>query len=111
LAEFQTNALLPLPPCGEVEGDEIGFGWGYCAPYPIAVKVDSTTPTQTLLLQRSTSPQGGGGVYAARSKTKEGHGKFVARELFQAVNKALSKCKEVTAPRKVECTCIPACGV
>lgn len=42
---------------------------------------------------------------------KEGHGKFVAREPFQAVNKALSKWKELTAPRKVERSGIPASGV
>jgi dihydropyrimidinase len=44
-------------------------------------------------------------------KTEEGYGQFVAREPFQAVNKALSKWKELTAPRKVERTGIPASGV
>jgi len=44
-------------------------------------------------------------------KTKEGHGEFVAREPFQAVNKALSQWKEITAPRKVERSGIPASGV
>ena len=44
-------------------------------------------------------------------KTREGHGEFVAREPFQAVNTALSTWKEVTAPRKVERTGIPASGV
>jgi dihydropyrimidinase len=42
---------------------------------------------------------------------KEGHGQFVPREPFQAVNKALSKWKELTAPRKVERSGIPASGV
>ena len=40
-----------------------------------------------------------------------GHGQFVAREPHMAVNKALSKWKEVVAPRKVERTGIPASGV
>ncbi len=44
-------------------------------------------------------------------KAKPGHGQFVGREPHQAVNKALSKWKEVTAPRKVERTGIPASGV
>jgi dihydropyrimidinase len=45
------------------------------------------------------------------TKAQEGHGEFVAREPFQAVNKALSTWKELTAPRKVERTGIPASGV
>ncbi len=44
-------------------------------------------------------------------KTQEGHGKFVKREPFPAVNAAYSTWKEVTAPRKVERTGIPASGV
>ncbi|MGI9482078.1 MAG: dihydropyrimidinase [Hyphomicrobiales bacterium] len=44
-------------------------------------------------------------------QTKEGHGEYVAREPFQAVNRALSQWKEVTAPRKFERTGIPASGV
>jgi len=40
-----------------------------------------------------------------------GHGKYVKREPFQAVNKALSQWKEITAPRKVQRTGIPASGV
>ncbi|WP_265518173.1 dihydropyrimidinase [Nitratireductor luteus] len=42
---------------------------------------------------------------------KPGHGQFVAREPHMAVNKALSQWKQVTAPRKVERTGIPASGV
>ncbi len=42
---------------------------------------------------------------------KPGHGEFVSREPHQAVNRALSKWKEITAPRKVERTGIPATGV
>ena len=44
-------------------------------------------------------------------KAKPGHGEFVAREPHRAVNRALSKWKEITAPRKVERTGIPATGV
>jgi len=44
-------------------------------------------------------------------ETKPGHGAFVAREPHQAVNRALSTWKEITAPRKVERTGIPATGV
>jgi len=44
-------------------------------------------------------------------ETKPGHGEFVAREPHQAVNRALSTWKEITAPRKVERTGIPATGV
>jgi dihydropyrimidinase len=42
---------------------------------------------------------------------KPGHGEFVRREPYQAVNRALSKWKEITAPRKVERSGIPASGV
>jgi dihydropyrimidinase len=44
-------------------------------------------------------------------KTKEGHGEFVRRDPFTAVNRALSTWKEVTAPRKVQRSGIPASGV
>ena len=44
-------------------------------------------------------------------KAKPGHGEFVAREPHHAVNRALSKWKEITAPRKVERSGIPATGV
>ena len=44
-------------------------------------------------------------------KTQEGHGQFVKREPFQAVNKALSEWKQITAPCKVQRTGIPASGV
>jgi len=44
-------------------------------------------------------------------KTQEGHGEFVARKPFQAVNTALSQWKDVMAPRKVERSGIPASGV
>jgi dihydropyrimidinase len=44
-------------------------------------------------------------------KTQEGHGKFVGREARPAVNRALSQWKELTAPRPVVRTGIPATGV
>jgi dihydropyrimidinase len=44
-------------------------------------------------------------------KTREGHGQFVKREPVTAVSKALSTWKEITAPRKVERSGIPASGV
>lgn len=42
---------------------------------------------------------------------KPGHGQFVEREANTPVNRALSQWKEITAPRKVERTGIPASGV
>ncbi len=62
-------------------------------------------------LPRYTITRGEVAVEEGVVNTKEGHGKFVAREPFQAVNKALSQWKEVTAPRKVQRTGIPASGV
>ena len=44
-------------------------------------------------------------------KGQEGHGAFVARPPNGAVNRALSTWKDLTAPRKVERTGIPASGV
>ena len=40
-----------------------------------------------------------------------GHGKYVQRTPSGAVNKALSSWKELTAPRPVERSGIPASGV
>jgi len=62
-------------------------------------------------LPRYTLTRGYVAVEEGAVKTREGHGEFVKREPFQAVNKALSKWKEVTAPRKVQRTGIPASGV
>jgi dihydropyrimidinase len=42
------------------------------------------------------------------SQATMGHGEFVKREPYSAVNRALSKWKELTAPRKVERSGIPA---
>ena len=50
-------------------------------------------------------------IEEATVKTREGQGKFVKREPFTAVNKALSTWKDITAPRKVQRTGIPASGV
>ena len=44
-------------------------------------------------------------------KAEPGHGKFVAREAKNPVNKALSQWKDIVAPRKVERAGIPASGV
>ena len=44
-------------------------------------------------------------------KTREGHGKFVAREARPAVNRALSAWKDITSPRPVVRSGVPATGV
>ena len=44
-------------------------------------------------------------------KPEEGHGKFVKRKPSGAVNKALSSWKDLTAPRPVQRSGIPASGV
>ncbi len=62
-------------------------------------------------LPRFTLTRGYVAVDDGAVKAQEGHGKFVKREPFQATNKALSTWKELTAPRKVERTGIPASGV
>ena len=62
-------------------------------------------------LPRFTLTRGQVAVEEDTMKARDGHGEFVAREPFTAVNKALSTYKEITAPRKVERTGIPASGV
>ncbi|MFC3075426.1 dihydropyrimidinase [Shinella pollutisoli] len=62
-------------------------------------------------LPRFTLTRGVVAIEEGAVKTREGHGKFVSREPFAAVNKALSTWKEITAPRKVERSGIPASGV
>ncbi len=62
-------------------------------------------------LPRYTLTRGLVAVEDGTVKAQEGHGEFVKREPFQAVNKALSTWKELTAPRKVERSGIPASGV
>jgi dihydropyrimidinase len=44
-------------------------------------------------------------------KAEQGHGKFVPRAPKMAINRALSRWKEITAPRQVERTGVPATGV
>jgi dihydropyrimidinase len=62
-------------------------------------------------LPRYTLSRGVVSVDDGQIKTREGHGKFVARESRPAVNRALSAWKDVTAPRPVQRSGIPATGV
>ena len=62
-------------------------------------------------LPRFTLTRGHVAVHDGEIRTQEGHGEFVARDPNQAVTKALSTWKELTAPRPVERTGIPATGV
>jgi dihydropyrimidinase len=62
-------------------------------------------------LPRYTLTRGVVAIEEGSVKTREGHGKFVKRAPFPAVNRALSTWKEITAPRKVERSGIPASGV
>jgi len=62
-------------------------------------------------MPRYTLTRGVVAIEESTVKTREGHGQFVKREPFAAVNKALSTWKEITAPRKVERSGIPASGV
>ncbi|MEZ2131061.1 MULTISPECIES: dihydropyrimidinase [unclassified Sinorhizobium] len=62
-------------------------------------------------LPRYTLTRGVVAIEEDAIKTREGHGEFVRREPFTAVAKSLSKWKDVTAPRKVQRSGIPASGV
>nr|WP_250810911.1 dihydropyrimidinase [Neorhizobium tomejilense] len=62
-------------------------------------------------LPRYTLTRGVVAIEDGAIRTQEGHGQFVKREPFPAVNKALSTWKELTSPRKVERAGIPASGV
>ncbi|GGF02921.1 dihydropyrimidinase [Stappia taiwanensis] len=62
-------------------------------------------------LPRFTLTRGEVAIDDGAVKTREGHGQFVAREPYQAVGRALSTWKELTAPRKVERSGIPQSGV
>ena len=62
-------------------------------------------------LPRYTLTRGVVAVTEGKLDSREGHGKFVAREARGTVNRALSRWKELTAPRPVERTGIPASGV
>ena len=62
-------------------------------------------------LPRFTLSRGMVAVHDGEIKTEEGHGKFVERTPNATVNTALSQWKELTAPRPVERSGIPATGV
>jgi len=62
-------------------------------------------------LPRYTLTRGRVAVVDGAFKGQEGHGKFVARAPRPAVNRALSQWKELTAPRPVVRSGIPATGV
>lgn len=62
-------------------------------------------------LPRFTLTRGQVAITEDTVSTEQGHGQFVAREAKNPVNRALSTWKEITAPRKVERSGIPATGV
>ena len=62
-------------------------------------------------LPRFTLTRGKVAVHDGEIRTEEGHGQFVGREARPAVNRAMSAWKELTAPRPVVRTGIPATGV
>ena len=62
-------------------------------------------------LPRFTLTRGHVAVHDGEMRTREGHGQFVKRAPNTPTNTALSKWKELTAPRPVERTSIPATGV
>ena len=62
-------------------------------------------------LPRYTLTRGVVAVTEGKVDSREGHGEFVAREPRGTVNRALSAWKELTAPRPVERSGIPATGV
>jgi dihydropyrimidinase len=62
-------------------------------------------------LPRFTLTRGVVAIEDGAVKTREGHGQFVAREPNGAVNRALTQWKDLTAPRPVVRTGVPASGV
>ncbi|RUS60661.1 dihydropyrimidinase [Pseudorhodobacter sp. E13] len=62
-------------------------------------------------LPRFTLTRGQVAVHDGEIRCQEGHGEFVAREPNGAVNRALSTWKDLTAPRPVQRSGIPASGV
>ncbi|MCF3974505.1 dihydropyrimidinase [Paracoccus salsus] len=62
-------------------------------------------------LPRYTITRGVVAVTEGKVDSREGHGEFVPREPRGTVNRALSQWKELTAPRPVERSGIPATGV
>ena len=90
---------------------------------PKAEKVISATSQQSAIdynvfegqkvtgLPRFTLTRGHVAVTEGKMTTREGHGSFVAREARPSVNRALAKWKDLTAPRPVVRTGVPATGV
>ncbi len=62
-------------------------------------------------LPRYTLTRGHVAINDGKVEAREGHGQFVAREARPAVNRALSAWKELTNPRPVVRTGVPATGV
>jgi dihydropyrimidinase len=62
-------------------------------------------------LPRFTLTRGHVAIHDGQVLTQEGHGRFVPREPNAPVSRALSTWKELTAPRPVQRTGIPASGV
>jgi dihydropyrimidinase len=62
-------------------------------------------------LPRYTLTRGHVAIDDGEVKAQEGHGKFVKRPPVTPINKALSTWKELTSPRKIERSGIPATGV
>ncbi len=52
-------------------------------------------------LPRFTLTRGHVAISEDEINTQQGHGEFIARDAYPAVNKSLSKWKEITSPRKV----------
>ena len=69
------------------------------------VRLESSVEEAALKRARATAAVEG------EIRTEEGHGTFVGREPRPAVNRALSAWKELTAPRPVQRTGVPATGV
>ncbi len=62
-------------------------------------------------LPRFTLTRGKVAVHDGEIRTEEGHGRFVERPANGPVNRALSQWKDLTAPRPVQRSGIPASGV
>jgi dihydropyrimidinase len=62
-------------------------------------------------LPRFTLTRGHVAIHDGEVRTREGHGQFVRREARGAVSRALTQWKDLTAPRPVERSGVPASGV
>ena len=62
-------------------------------------------------LPRFTLTRGQVAIHDGEVRTQEGHGEFISRPANGVTNRALSTWKELTAPRPVQRTGIPATGV